>query len=270
MPPSSSPAERPESDRPERDLAPAVTRALRILSLLADAEGAPTTLSDIARSLGIAKSSTANLVAVLEDGRMIQRAPQGYLLGRRTAELGGAFAMQFNQVREFFDVCDASPVLGGELVQIAMLDGTDTLYLARHEGRRRYRLGTPLGSRIPLSQSASGNALLSEMADEEIEELVGPTAPFPARTEDSITTMEELFERVREARRLGYAVDPNGSTSGVTGVAVALPPWSPSDPAFALGAAIPHELATPGRVAEVGEALIAAAEELTNPLALRR
>ena len=33
---------------------------------------------------------------------MVQRVPLGYQLGRRTAELGGAFAAQFHQVREFY------------------------------------------------------------------------------------------------------------------------------------------------------------------------
>ena len=55
----------------ERDPAPAVTRALRILGLLAESAGVPQSLSDIARALGIAKSSTANLCQVLEDGAIV-------------------------------------------------------------------------------------------------------------------------------------------------------------------------------------------------------
>ncbi|MEU4362346.1 IclR family transcriptional regulator C-terminal domain-containing protein [Promicromonospora sp. NPDC023987] len=254
-------------EQPERDPAPAVTRSLRILNLLADAEGAPMTLSDIARALGIAKSSTANLVSVLEEGRMIERVPQGYRLGRRTAELGGAFAIQFNQVREFYGICDASPVLRTEVVQITMLEGADTLYLARHEGRRRYQLGTPLGSRLPAALSASGNALLMRLTDEEITELVGPTAPFPQLTQHSIRDLDDLLTRIRASRARGYAVDPAGSVRGVVGVAVPLEPWQASDPPFALGAALPQELAADdAQVARIGEALIAAAAELTNPL----
>src|SRR5699024_12564233 len=56
-----------------RDPAPAVTRSLRILGLLADSSGPALTLSDIARALGLAKSSTANLCLALEQGEMIQR-----------------------------------------------------------------------------------------------------------------------------------------------------------------------------------------------------
>ena len=87
----------------ERTPAPAVSRALQILTLLEQADGQPMPLGDIARGIAAAKSSTSNLCQVLEDGRMITRTATGYVLGRRTVELGGAFIARFNQIREFYD-----------------------------------------------------------------------------------------------------------------------------------------------------------------------
>ena len=210
----------------QRDPAPAVTRGIRILGLLAEADG-PMTLTEVAKGLGIAKSSASNLCLALEAGGMLERVPLGFRLGRRTAELGAAYAFQFNQVRELFSVCQASPILRREVVQITMLDGADTLYLARHEGRLHGRIGTPIGSRLPAALTAAGNALLSALDDDE---------------------------------------DAGESFEGVTGVAVPLPAWTPSDPAMAIGAALPSEVATPEHVAAVGAALRDAATALTNPL----
>ena len=62
----------------------------------------------------------------------------GYLLGRRTVELGGAFLTGFDQIREFYRVCEDSEVLRRQLVQIAMLDGAGVLYLAVY-GRRNHQ-----------------------------------------------------------------------------------------------------------------------------------
>src|SRR5699024_11637500 len=73
-----------------RDPAPAVTRSLRILTLLAEASGRPLTLSDIARALGLAKSSAANLCLALEQGEMIQRTAE---IGRAPRR-GGAAARE--------------------------------------------------------------------------------------------------------------------------------------------------------------------------------
>lgn len=254
------------TDRTDRDPAPAVTRALRILTLLADAEGVPMTLSEIARALGIAKSSTANLCSVLEDGGMIEREPAGYRLGRRTAELGGAFALQFNQVREFYRLVAASPELHREVVQVAMLDGAHALYLARHEGRTPYRLGTPLGSRLPAALSATGLALLARLDDADVRELLRQEEPFPHLTPASITSVDELLPRLGEVRQRGYAVDLGGSTPGITGVAVALEGWAPSDPPLAMGVALPAEHTDEARIAEVAAALGETAATLTNPL----
>lgn len=253
-------------DRADRDPAPAVSRALRILTSLAGAGGVPMTLSDIARALGLAKSSTANLCAALEEGGMVEREANGYRLGRRTAELGGAFAQQFNQVREFYRVVAASPVLHGEVVQIAMLDGTDALYLARHEGRSPYRLGTPLGSRLPAALSATGVALLARLDDDEVRALLGPVEPFARLTPGSLTSIDELLPQLSEARDRGFAIDRGGSFHGIVGVAVALDPWAPADPPLAMGAALPAEHADDDRVAAVGVALRDAARALTNPL----
>jgi DNA-binding IclR family transcriptional regulator len=252
----------------ERDPAPAVTRALRILTVLAENEGVPLTLSEIARALDIAKSSAANLCASLGEGGMIARDARGYRLGRRTAELGGAFALQFNQIREFFAICADSEVLRREVVQIAMLDGTDALYLARHEGRGQDRLGTPLGSRLPAAQTATGRAALMPFADEEIRERFGGSA-LRRRTERSVTSMADLLHVVAAARERGYAIDDSAALAGVAGIAVPLPPWSPSDPPFAMGVALPFAELADERAAAIGEALLAAAALLTNPLAER-
>ncbi|GAA3710067.1 IclR family transcriptional regulator [Zhihengliuella alba] len=253
------------ASRPARDPAPAVTRALGILTLLADAEGKPLSLSEISRGLGLAKSSCANLCQALEDGGMIRRVTEGFALGRRTAELGGAFAVQFNQIREFFGLVAASPTLHTEVVQIAMLDGADALYLARHEGRAPYRFGTPLGSRLPAVFTAAGNALLCGLDEEELERCVGSVLPARSSIDGLELTLEGLRGRLQETRERGYAVDEGHSITGLCGVAVPLPAWSPGDPPLAMGAALPADQADAARIAATGTALREVAARLENP-----
>jgi len=253
--------------REGRDPAPAVTRSIRLLGLLAEADG-PRTLTELASGLGLAKSSTANLCLALEAGGMIERRGQGYRLGLRTAELGGAFAAQFNQIREFYAVCEASPVLSSELVQVAMLDGADALYLARHEGSRTMRLGTPLGSRLPAALSATGRALLMTMTDDEVVALLGADPAIPALTERSATALPALLEALQAGRARGWTIDAEESFRGIIGVAVPLDGWSPADPQLALGVAIPAADAGYERIERVGRALQEAAKALTNPFSV--
>ena len=60
----------------ERSPAPAVSRALRILTLLEQADGTALPLGDIARGIDAAKSSTSNLCQALEEGGMIVGPPR--------------------------------------------------------------------------------------------------------------------------------------------------------------------------------------------------
>ena len=241
-----------------RDPAPAVTRALRVLELLEQSGGAPLTLSDLSRALGAAKSSTSNVCAVLEDGGMIRRVETGYRLGRRTAELGGAFAHQFNQIREFYGVVEADPVLREEVVQVGMLDGTSSLYLARHEGRA-HRLGTPLGSRLLAVTTGVGLAMLSRLDDARVEEII-------ARTETpGIPPAAQIRTQIAETRERGWSIDPGHGFDGLWGVGVPLEPWRPSDPPLALGVALPAAEADEETLERLGRAAVGVAAQLTNP-----
>ena len=60
------------------------------------------------------------MCVALEEGGLVRRSGSGYLLGRRTVELGGAYLDGFDQIREFYRACEDSEVLRRQLVQIAM------------------------------------------------------------------------------------------------------------------------------------------------------
>lgn len=253
----------------ERTPAPAVTRALQILTLLEQADGEPMLLGQIASGIGAAKSSTFNVCQVLEDGGMIARTATGYLLGRRTVELGGAFVSRFNQIREFYNYCASSALLGHEVVQIALLDGTDVLYLARHEGRAPMRLSASIGSRFPAAPTAVGNALLTTLTDHEIAERFAAPQHFPRRTVHSVQNLDGLLTKVRRARDRGYAIDDNEVHPGIYGVATVLPPWASGDPALAMGASLMAAQASEEFVRSIVGELRRAAEHLSNPLVRR-
>ena len=250
----------------ERSPAPAVTRALSILRLLADSRGEPISLADIARGIGAAKSSTSNLCQALEEDEMIARRPTGYVLGRRNVELGGAFIAQFNQLREFYLFCESAPLLSQEVVQIAMLHDTDAVYLARHEGRATMRLTASIGSRFPAAPTAIGNALLTRLSDAEIVERFRGSQHFPQLTETSVRTVPALLGKVRAARECGYAVDDSEVHPGIYGVAVVLPPWTSGDQPLAMGTSLMAGMAAPDFIAKVVAELREGVRRLSNPL----
>jgi DNA-binding IclR family transcriptional regulator len=253
-------------DQPDRDPAPAVTRALAILDILADAGGRPMSLSDLARAIGAAKSSTLNVCSTLEAGRLIQRRDGGYALGRRTVELGGAYLSTFDQVREFYRLCAESPVLSHELVQIAILDGTDVLYLARHEGRAPLRFSAGIGDRFPAALTAVGNAILATLDPGEVAERFSRTDAFPRRTEKSTASLAQLQVKLERVRERGVAIDEGEVHPAVVGVAAAVPARQPSESTFAVGVSLVGVEVDEHLLDTMVVAVSAVAGELSRPL----
>ena len=253
-------------DPTERDPAPAVTRALAILDILAGSAGRPMSLSELARGLRAAKSSTLNVMSVLEAGRLVQRRDGGYALGRRTVELGGAYLATFDQVREFYRLCAESSVLSHELVQIAILDGTDVLYLARHEGRAPLRLSAGIGDRFPAALTAVGNALLALLTQEEVARRFAHTDAFPRRTEKSTATIDDLQAKLSLARDRGYAVDEGEVHPSVVGIAAAVPARQSSETSFAIGVSLVGVSLDERLLETMALAVRTVADELSRPM----
>lgn len=214
-----------------------MARAAAILTLLADT-GAALSLTDIARSLGLAKSSTFNLCNALEEAGLIARHDSSYFLGRRLVELGGAYLRTFDIVREFYRQCADSVVLRHELLQLAVLDGTDVLYVARHEGRAPLRLSATIGDRFPASITAVGNILLAQLDPAVVADRYRDTSRLPQWTPKSVSSVAGLLAKLDRARKRGYAVDDGETNAAVKGLAVVVSPRTSAEDRFALGASL--------------------------------
>src|SRR6266567_5976915 len=150
-------------------LAPAVTRAGAILDLLAESPGDAPGPSELARRLGLPKSSIANICNALADIGLVRRIGTGFALGRRLAELGGAYLASVDQVEEFYEACQLLPTGSEETVQLAILDGLEMTYLARHDGRQPVRLTSQIGRRLPATVTATGKAALASLDEADLD-----------------------------------------------------------------------------------------------------
>jgi DNA-binding IclR family transcriptional regulator len=252
-------------DTISRGTAPAVTRAIAILGLLERAH-APMSLTEIARGLGMAKSSASNLCVALEESRLVERGDLGYSLGRRNLELGGAFLRSFDQIREFYKICSESPVLSHELLQVAVLDGLDVLYLARHEGRAPLRLSATIGDRFAAAPTAIGNALLATLDPAVVAERYRDVHDWPRLTEKSVQTLGGLEAKLAATRERGYSIDDGDVFASVIGLAMPVPPRSSGDVPMAIGASMFRSADSPAHREEVIAALHTAVARLANPM----
>jgi DNA-binding IclR family transcriptional regulator len=213
---------------------PAVHRASAILAALASAGGRPVSTSELARQLSLPKSSTANLCLALEAERLVARIDGGYRLGRRLVELGGAYLSTVDQVQEFYTACRRQPHVSQQTARVAVLEGTDVLYLARYDGTQPIRLTANIGDRFPAHCTATGKALLAQLDPAAVEERYRGQRRLASLTDRSIGSVAELRTDLERVRKQGYAVDDEETTPGVTCLAIAVPGFRTDSDPFAI------------------------------------
>jgi IclR family transcriptional regulator, blcABC operon repressor len=204
-------------------LAPAVTRAAAILDVLAENPAVPTPLSDLARRLRLPKSSVANITGALVDAGLVLRVDSGFRLGRRLAELGGAYLATVDHVQEFSELADQMAIASEETMQMAVLDGLEVTYVARHDGRQPIRLASDIGRRLPASCTALGKAALASLDPSVLAERLRGVETLPALTPNSHRRVADLLDDLDEVRRRGYAIDDEETAEGIVCLGVAIP-----------------------------------------------
>jgi DNA-binding IclR family transcriptional regulator len=247
-------------------LAPAVTRAATILDVLAENDGEAAGPSEIARRLGLPKSSIANICGALADAGLVRRVGTGFALGRRLAELGGAYLATVDQVQEFYEASRQLETGSEETVQFAVLDGLEMTYLARHDGRQPVRLTSGIGRRLPASCTATGKATLASLDDAELARRFEGVTTLPTLSARSHRTVDELMADLREVRRRGYAIDDEETMEGVVCYGVMVRGRQPGEGPYAASITLLKVRATDERVPMLLADLRWLAEQLADPL----
>ena len=246
-------------------LAPAVTRAALILDVLAQTAGEPVGPSEMARRLRLPKSSIANICGALADAGFVRRVGTGFALGRRLAELGGAYLATVDQVQEFYEVSGQLPTGSEETVQLAVLDGLEMVYLARHDGRQPVRLTSGIGRRLPAYSTATGKVALASLDDEELDQRLAGLTTLPRSTRKALGNVDELRADIAQVRQRGYAVDDEETMEGVVCYGVLVPSRQPGDAPCAASVTLLKVRATAERVPALISDLQWLAAELSNP-----
>lgn len=199
---------------PDTRLVPAVERAVRLLDTLAGAQR-PLALAELARILGLPKSSLHGLLATLVALGVARRDGEGqFALGTRPLQWADAFASRSDVLRAFDGHAGAYPALAAETVMLAVLEGGDVAYLACRQGTRPLAVNFRVGGRFPAACTSSGKAMLASLPDERVRALLGGR-PLPRLTRHGVTSLPALMRQLAAARAQGYAVDDEETAEGM-------------------------------------------------------
>jgi DNA-binding IclR family transcriptional regulator len=240
-------------------------RALAALEILANRDG-ECSLADLCAEMKLHKSTVHRIAMVLEQHRLVDKNPANgrYRLGLRLFEFGSKAIAAVDLRGRARPYLDRLQRQFGETVFFCILDDGQVFYVEKVESQQSVRTACTVGSRAPAYCTAVGKAMLAELPEPEVNEVVRRWG-LKAVTANTITTAAALKAELRAVRSRGYAIDNEEKEEGLRCVSAAVrghsgklfAAMSVSGPAFRM---------TKERIPEVGQAVTRAANELSAEL----
>ena len=198
--------------------APAVEAALSILETLGTVHSLGVT--ELARKLGLGKSSVYRLLATLVRCGYVEKTPQTdrYQLTYRLFAVGSPAADRFGLREAAHPVMERLAAETGETVNLGMLDGARVVNLHKVESRHMLRMHMEVGGGVPAHATALGKVLLAALEPSNLTQRLGGQrlTRLTRRTIGDRATLRRMLARVREQ---GFALDDEECSLGLRCVA---------------------------------------------------
>lgn len=175
-------------------------------------------VTELARETGIAKSTVHDHLTTMVDHEYVTKRGSSYELGFKFLSHGGRkrdgmrlYRIARPEIREL--ARDT-----GELVNLVTEEHGLGVYLDLKRGGNAVNLDSYLGKRETLHSTAVGKAILAHRPDGFVDRVIEKHG-LPAETDNTLTTREELDERLEVVRARGFAIDREEQLRGLCCVA---------------------------------------------------
>lgn len=217
-------------------------------------------MQEIAEHLDVAKSTVFKHLNTMKKHGWVVESDHTYHLSYQFLHVGGYVRdrkrlckVAQQKLREFTDDVDL-------MAMFSLLEGENGVFVYRINDTLGLGKGIPIGVRFELYQNAAGKAMLADMSDERVAEIVASTG-LESVTPSTVTDEDELFEQIDEIRDRGYAINLGERKSQLNAVAC-----TASDPEQDMLGAIsicgPATLLPEEDLHELGEKTRVVAEEI--------
>ncbi|MFN8371277.1 MAG: IclR family transcriptional regulator [Anaerolineae bacterium] len=245
-----------------------LSRGLEALERVSQHSMTPKALAD---ALGVDRSTAYRILCTLAAHGFVERDPlseQYIVSSRKIFALGSTIGASSHWPSL------ATPWLKqlrdetGEAVNIAVLQGSEVVYVNNLPSLEAITVGPLLGLRRPIYVSAVGKAIVAFLPEDEREDIINQLN-LKSMTSHTITSRDVLRAELQQVREQGYAVDDEETFIGVR--CIAAPLYDHSNQVIAsMGLSGPASRVTRERTAEIGQRVRTLAEEFSLSLGARR
>lgn len=196
-----------------------VERAVSILEYIVNSDR-PVGISEIARALGMPKSSAYDCLSSLAEMGCLDQSSSGFVIGRRSQLLGmkclGRTGIGENERRIISELHNST----GLAVSLWQREGPEVICTAVSVDNKLKRLYSAPGDSCDMHLTAPGKAILARSDDEEVGISLGKGC-YSVHTSRSIVNYYQLATELAKIRRRGYATEVFENDSHIWAVAAA-------------------------------------------------
>lgn len=194
----------------------AVQTTCRILTALRDLDGAGVT--ELSDHLDLAKATVHSHLATLADNELVVKHGDSYDVSLRFVDFGeyaksrvDIYEITKAEVERLADETE-------EVAQFMVEEHGKGVYLHKKRGNNAIQTASYAGNRKSLHCTALGKAILSQLSRDRVDRIVRDEG-IQKRTENTITTREELYDELDRIREQQVAFDDEEILSGLRCVA---------------------------------------------------
>lgn len=198
-----------------QEIVQSVDRTLTILEVLSDYEDG-LGITEISEKVELHKSTVHRLLnTLIYKGYIKQdKGTNKYGLTLKLFELGN------KKVEKMDLISIARPYLKelvekiDEVVHLVIREGIEVMYVCKVEPQKSMKMYTRIGMRKPMYCTAMGKAMMSQMTEEEVEEIWN-ASDIQKLTDNTIVDFNKLKESLKDIRKKGYAIDEQEVETGI-------------------------------------------------------
>jgi DNA-binding IclR family transcriptional regulator len=208
-----------ENDRTESKGIKSNGTLFTIIEFLRENDGAGVT--ELAAGTGLSKSTVHGHLTSLRDRGFVVKRDGQYRLGLQFFDYGQYVRNQYDIYGVARDLVDELAAETGEIAGIVTEESGKVVYLYGRGGETDINLDSIIGSALYMHQNSGGKAILAHLPESEVEAIIDRHG-LPGRTENTITTSEDLYEELERTRERGYALNLSEDLEGIHAVGVPL------------------------------------------------
>lgn len=203
---------------------PDVKSASRVMAILELVSIYPQglTLSEICEKINMPKSSTHELLSVLEQGNFLQLDKKKFRIGIKVFELGQMASRNLDILKAIRPHLKWLSSQLSMTTQFGILEGNEVIYLSKIKNVAGISVESQVGARLPAHATALGKVMLSLLSEDVLLKNYS-NYDFDKFTPNTAVSIEDLIKRLNLVKEKGYAEDREEFTQGVFCLAVVVP-----------------------------------------------